>query len=68
MKTLIKTLNASVIAFVKDEKGVAIIEYVLLAALIAVVLAASMTTLKTSIASVFTNIGTALSPATPTTP
>lgn len=43
-----------------DRRGVTIIEYGLLAALIGVALAASLTGLKTTIASTFTSIGSAL--------
>jgi pilus assembly protein Flp/PilA len=44
---------------IKSEKGVTIIEYALLAALIAVALVTAMTTLKNNIANPFTNIATA---------
>lgn len=43
-----------------DKRGVTIIEYGLLAALIGVALAASLTSLKTTIAATFTSIGAAL--------
>ena len=46
--------------FVKDESGVTAIEYGLIAALIAVVIIASVTLVGTSLAAVFTSISTAL--------
>ncbi|TNJ36417.1 Flp family type IVb pilin [Chlorobaculum thiosulfatiphilum] len=44
----------------KSQKGVTIIEYALLGALIAAALVASLTTLKTDIAGLFTTIGGSL--------
>lgn len=43
---------------IKSQKGVTIIEYALLAALIGVALVVSLTTLKNNIANLFTNIAT----------
>ena len=44
----------------KEESGQDLIEYALAAALIAVVVGASLNALATKIVSVFTNVGTAL--------
>ncbi|AYH45629.1 Flp family type IVb pilin [Azoarcus sp. DN11] len=49
--------------FVRDEEGVTAIEYGLIAALIAVVIIASVTTVGTKLVAVFTSISTALVPA-----
>ncbi len=46
--------------FVRDEEGVTAIEYGLIAALIAVVIIASVTIVGTKLVLVFTNIATAL--------
>ena len=46
--------------FIKEEEGQDLIEYALLAALLAVALAAGITTLKGQIGTVFTNVGAAL--------
>ena len=46
--------------FIKEEDGVTAIEYGLIAALIAVVIIAAVTTVGTNLRTVFTNIGTAL--------
>ena len=46
--------------FVRDEEGVTMIEYALLAALIAVALIATIATLSTDIKAVFTHISTCL--------
>jgi len=45
---------------IKSQKGVTIIEYALLGALIAAALVTSLTTLKTSIAALFATIGGSL--------
>ena len=44
----------------KDKRGVTIVEYALLAGLIAIALAAGLTTLQKQIGSVFTSVGTAV--------
>jgi pilus assembly protein Flp/PilA len=44
----------------KDKRGVTVVEYALLAGLIAIALAAGLTTLKGQIGSVFTSVGTAM--------
>ena len=46
--------------FIQEEDGVTAIEYGLIAALIAVVIIAAVTTVGTNLRTVFTNIGTAL--------
>lgn len=51
--------------FLKDEDGVTAIEYGLIAALIAVVIIASVTSVGTGLRSVFTGIATALGVAAP---
>ena len=47
-------------AFLKDESGATAIEYGLIAALIAVVIIASLTALGTTLSTEFTNIDTAM--------
>ena len=47
--------------FIREEDGVTAIEYGLIAALIAVVIIASVTIVGTRLRAVFTSIGTALS-------
>jgi pilus assembly protein Flp/PilA len=49
--------------FVKDESGVTAIEYALIAALIAVVIIASVTLVGTDLQLVFTAVSTALAAA-----
>ena len=56
MKTLVSR-------FVKDETGVTAIEYGLIAALIAVVIIASVTLVGTQLTAVFTRIQTSLAAA-----
>ena len=51
----------SIKRFVKDEQGVTAIEYGMIAALIAVVIAAAVVTVGTSLNVVFTTIATCLS-------
>ena len=51
----------SVKRFVKDEEGVTAIEYGMIAALIAVVIAAAVVTVGTNLNVVFTTIATCLS-------
>ena len=46
--------------FIQEEDGVTAIEYGLIAALIAVVIIAAVTTVGTNLRTVFTNIATAL--------
>jgi pilus assembly protein Flp/PilA len=47
--------------FIKEEEGQDLIEYALLAALIAVLMVASLNGLRTAIQGVFTTVGTSLS-------
>ena len=49
--------------FIREEDGVTAIEYGLIAALIAVVIIASVTIVGTQLRAVFTSIGTALQTA-----
>ena len=58
----------SVKRFVKDEEGVTAIEYGLIAALIVLVIAASVVIVGTQLNTVFANIGTCLSTAGATCP
>jgi len=56
-------MSKFVTRFLKDESGATAIEYGLIAALIAVVLIAALTTLQTSLSSVFTRTATKLDAA-----
>ena len=56
-------LLMSIKRFVKDEEGVTAIEYGLIAALIAVVIAGAVVIVGTQLNNVFTTIGTCLSSA-----
>jgi len=58
----------SIKRFVKDEEGVTAIEYGLIAALIVLVIAASVVIVGTQLNTVFANIGTCLSTAGATCP
>jgi len=49
------------VRFIREEEGQDLIEYALLAALLAVALTAGITTLKGQIGTVFTSVGTSLS-------
>lgn len=49
--------------FIADERGATAIEYGLIAALISVVIIASITSIGTSLKAVFTNINASLQPA-----
>lgn len=51
--------------FVRDEEGVTAIEYGLIAALIAVVIIASVESVGKALDAVFTSVATALTPTTP---
>jgi pilus assembly protein Flp/PilA len=64
MKQIINRTAAATKRLVKDEDGSAIMEYGLLAGLIAVVAIGAVTTMGTQLKTVFTNIGTALTTAT----
>jgi pilus assembly protein Flp/PilA len=61
-------LLMSIKQFVKDEEGVTAIEYGLIAALIVLVIAASVVIVGTQLNTVFANIGTCLSTAGATCP
>jgi pilus assembly protein Flp/PilA len=54
---------ASLSAFIRDESGQDLIEYALVAAIIALGATAAMTSLATTISSTFTKIGTSLTTA-----
>ena len=58
----------SIKRFVKDEEGVTAIEYGLIAAVIVLVIAASVVIVGTQLNTVFANIGTCLSTAGATCP
>ncbi|WP_114947219.1 Flp family type IVb pilin [Microvirga calopogonii] len=64
MKNIISCTAAATKRLVKDEDGSAIMEYGLLAGLIAVVAIGAVTTMGSQLKTVFTNIGTALTTAT----
>ncbi|WP_262267049.1 MULTISPECIES: Flp family type IVb pilin [Microvirga] len=64
MKNIISRTAAATKRLVKDEDGSAIMEYGLLAGLIAVVAIGAVTTMGSQLKTVFTNIGTALTTAT----
>lgn len=49
--------------FLRENNGVTAIEYALIASLIAVALAGTLTTFEGTLAGVFTSIGTSLTPA-----
>ncbi|MEI8032375.1 MAG: Flp family type IVb pilin [Chlorobiaceae bacterium] len=53
---------------IKSQKGVTMIEYALIAALVAVVVIATLTTLGGSLTGIFESISTAIKGATTTTP
>jgi pilus assembly protein Flp/PilA len=61
-------LLMSIKRFVKDEEGVTAIEYGLIAALIVLVIAASVVIVGTQLNTVFANIGTCLSTSGATCP
>jgi pilus assembly protein Flp/PilA len=54
---------AKLSAFIRDESGQDLIEYALVAAIIALGATAAMTSLATTISSTFTKIGTSLTTA-----
>lgn len=64
MKNIINRTAAATKRLVKDEDGSAIMEYGLLAGLIAVVAIGAVTTMGSQLKTVFTNIGGALTTAT----
>lgn len=60
MKSMIDTLKTSVLAFVNDEEGAALVEYGLLVSLIAAVVVANVTALGAAIDTIFSGITTDL--------
>jgi pilus assembly protein Flp/PilA len=64
MKNIINRTAAATKRLAKDEDGSAIMEYGLLAGLIAVVAIGAVTTMGSQLKTVFTNIGIALTTAT----
>jgi len=63
-----KNWTTSIGQFLKDESGATAIEYGLIAGLISVVIAASVTTIGGDLKTLFGTIATKLTAATPTTP
>jgi pilus assembly protein Flp/PilA len=64
LKLRTSNLRQIVSGLISDESGQDLIEYALVAAIIALGATAAMTTVSTDIAAVFTKIGTALTTAT----
>ena len=62
---LIRSLAPALKRFIRDERGVTAIEYGLIAALIAVVIIGTVTTVGENLDRVFTEIGTKLGKALP---
>jgi pilus assembly protein Flp/PilA len=61
-----KKIHATLAAFMRDEDGATMIEYALLVALIAVVVAAGLVTLGTTIKTKYSSVSTCVNdPATP---
>ena len=60
-----KSLIVGIERFLKDEEGATMVEYGLLAALIAVVCIAAITVLGTELRDVFQHIANKLAPITP---
>jgi len=59
-----KKIHATLAAFVRDEDGATMIEYALLVALIAVIVAAGLVTLGTAVKTKYSSVSTCV--ATPT--
>jgi pilus assembly protein Flp/PilA len=59
-----KKIQASLAAFIRDEDGATMIEYALLVALIAVVVAAALVTLGTAVKTKYSSVSTCVT--TPT--
>jgi pilus assembly protein Flp/PilA len=57
------TFRNNLRALIKDERGVTAMEYGLIAALVAVVIIGSVTTIGTSLTTTFGKVATALAPA-----
>lgn len=62
---LIRSLAPALKRFIRDERGVTAIEYGLIAALIAVVIIGTVTTVGENLDGVFSEIGTKLGAALP---
>jgi pilus assembly protein Flp/PilA len=60
---LIRSLAPALKRFIRDERGVTAIEYGLIAALIAVVIIGTVTTVGDNLDAVFSSIGTSLGDA-----
>jgi pilus assembly protein Flp/PilA len=56
-------MKKAVAGFIKDEEGASAIEYVLIAAMVAVALVTFVTPIRTAVTSIFTQIQTALTSA-----
>ncbi|RRQ21440.1 Flp family type IVb pilin [Thiohalobacter thiocyanaticus] len=57
-------VKRAVVSFIRDEEGASAIEYVLIAAMVAVALVAFVTPIRTAVTAIFTDIKTALEGAT----
>lgn len=57
-------LKQVVVNFIRDEEGASAIEYVLIAAMVAVALVTFVTPIRTAVTDIFTDIKTALEGAT----
>lgn len=62
-----KKIQATLTAFIRDEDGATMIEYALLVALIAVVVAAGLVTLGTTIKTKYSSVSTCVSTPTAAT-
>ncbi len=60
----VQGLKHKVAAFFRDEEGASAIEYVLIAAMVAVALVTFVTPIRTAVTGIFTSIQTALTSAT----
>jgi pilus assembly protein Flp/PilA len=58
-------LKQAVVTFIRDEEGASAIEYVLIAAMVAVALVTFVAPIRTAVTNIFTSIQTALEGATP---
>jgi pilus assembly protein Flp/PilA len=63
MRNMMRNISFVLCSFLSDDSGQDLIEYALVAAIIALGAVAAMTTLATSIASAFTSVGTKLTGA-----
>ena len=60
IKSQNKTIAAPVVRFLRDESGATAIEYALIASGVAVAIAASVTSLGTTVKTLFTSVSTSL--------